>query len=188
MNDGINGIVKETINDGIKDVVKETINELERQGKIKNPSDKTPYQRTEALLYNLNSFYEAVEFHYQQIEILKSEGAPKKSKSITSFVANSGLREQKDETEIVEEKIEDEKKVIYRTRLLLGIVENAIRDLPDDKCPEIIELIYRDGKSIECVADEVGKSHVTVAKYRNIMVKTIATRLFPDDTIKDILY
>lgn len=175
-------------NTEIKEVVKETIVELERQGKIKNPSDKTPYQRTEALLYNLNSFYDAVQFHYQQIEILKKVGAPKKSKSITSFVANDGLREQKDEAEIVEEKIEDERKVIYRTRLLLGIVENALKDLPEDKCPEIINLIYRDGMTVERVAEEVEKSHVTVAKYRSFMVKTIATRLFPDETIKDILY
>ena len=175
-------------NTEIKDVVKETINELERQGKIKNPSDKSPYQRTEALLYNLNSFYDAIEFHYEQIELLKTAGAPKKSKSITSYVANSGLREIKDEAEIVDEKIEDEKKVIYRTRLLLGVVENALKDLPEDKCPEIIDFIYRERMNLEDVSKEVGVSHVTVAKYRKSMISTIATRLFPDETIKDILY
>lgn len=175
-------------NTEIKDIIRETLTELEKQGRVKKPQDKTTYQRAEALLYNLNGFYDAVEFHEQQIEFLKASGAPKKSKSITSYVANSGLREQKDDAEIVAEKIEDEKKVIYRTRILLSIIENAIADLPDEKLPEIIDLIYRDRMDIMSVADQVGKSHVTVSKNKKHMVGMIATRLFPDEAIKEILY
>ena len=172
----------------IRDIVKETIAELEKQGRIKKPNEKSAYQRAESLLYNLNGFYDAVDFHEQQIATLKEIGAPKKSKSITSYVANSGLREQKDDFEIVEEKIEDEKKVIYRTNLLLSILENAIADLPEDKMPEIIEMYYRDRMEIMAIAEEIGKSHVTVSKYRKQMVAMIATRLFPDEVIKEILY
>ena len=175
-------------NNEIKDIIKDTIAELEKQGRIKKPQDKTAYQRTESLLYNLNGFYDAVEFHEQQIEFLKEAGAPKKSKSITSYVANSGLRENKDESEIVEEKIEEEKKVIYRTRLLLSIIENAISELPEEKLPEIIDLIYRDRMDIMSVAEEVGKSHVTVSKNKKQMVAMISIKLFPDESIKEILY
>ena len=42
--------------------------------------------------------------------------------------------------------------------------------------------------TVEEVAEEIGKSHVTVAKYRKRMVNIVSTRLFPDETIKDILY
>lgn len=172
----------------VKNIITETLAELEKQGRIKKPQDKTAYQRTESLLYNLNGFYDAIDFHEQQIEYLKAAGAPKKSKSVTSFVANSGLREQKDDAEIVEEKIEDEKKVIYRTRILLAIIENAIAELPEEKLPEIIDLIYRDRMDIMSVAEEVGKSHVTVSKNKKHMVGMIATKLFPDEVIKEILY
>jgi len=172
----------------VREIVRDTITELEKQGKIKKPQEKTAYQRAEALLYNLNGFYDAVEFHEKQIEFLKEAGAPKKSKSITSYIANSGLREQKDDAEIIEEKIEDEKRVIYRTRVLLSILENAIGELPDEKMPEIIDLIYRDRMDIMSVADQVGKSHVTVAKNKKYMVGLIATKLFPDEVIKEILY
>ena len=175
-------------NTEVKEIIRETLTELEKQGRIKKPQDKTAYQRAEALLYNLNGLYDAIEFHEQQIDYLAAVGSPKKSKSITSFVANSGLREQKDDTEIVEEKIEDEKKVIYRTRILLSIIENAIAEMPDEKIPEIIDLIYRDRMDIMSVADQVGKSHVTVSKNKKYMVNAIATMLFPDEVIKEILY
>ena len=172
----------------VKEIVKETLAELEKQGRIKKPQEKSAYQRAESLLYNLNGFYDAVKFHKQQIEYLKAAGVPKKSKSITSYVANSGLREQKDDAEIILEKIEDEKKVIYRTNILLSILENAIAELPEDKAPEIISLYYRDGMNITDVAEEIGISHVTVSKNRKHMVGIIATRLFPDEVIKEILY
>lgn len=172
----------------VREIVKEAITELEKQGRIKKPNEKTAYQRAESLLYNLNGFYDAIEFHEKQIEILKSVGVPKKSKSITSYVANSGLREQKDEKEILDEKIEDEKRVIYRTHVLLNILENAISELPDDKMPEIIDCVYRDKMNIMDVAEEVGVSHVTVSKNKKYMVGLIATKLFPDEVIKEILY
>ena len=172
----------------IKEIIKETLAELEKQGRTKKPQDKTPYQRAETLLYNLNGFYDAIDFHEKQIEYIKEAGAPKKSKSVTSYVTNSGLREQKDDAEIVSEKIEDEKKVIYRTRILLNIIENAIAELPEEKMPEIIDYIYRDRMDIRSVAEEVGKSHVTVAKNKKSMVGQIAVKLFPEESIKEILY
>ena len=172
----------------IKEIVKETLTELEKQGRVKKPQEKTAYQRTESLLYNLNGFYDAIDFHEQQIATLKEIGAPKKSKSVTSYVANSGLREQKDDMEIVAEKIEDEKKVIYRTQILLNIIESAISELPDEKQPEIIDLIYRDRMDIMSVAEVVGKSHVTVTKNKKQMVAIISTKLFPDEVIKELLY
>ena len=175
-------------NTDVKEIIKETLTELEKQGRIKKPNEKTAYQRAESLLYNLNGFYEAIKFHEQQIEYLKAAGVPKKSKSVTSYVANSGLREQKDETEIIEEKIEEEKKVIYRTNILLSILENAIVELPEDKLPQIIDYVYRDKMNIADVAEEVGVSHVTVSKNKKHMVGIIATRLFPDEVIKEILY
>lgn len=175
-------------NTDIKEIVKETLTELEKQGRIKKPNEKSTSKRVEILLRKLNSLYDAIDFHEKQIEYLKTTGVPKKSKSITSYIANSGLREQKDDTEIIEEMIENEKKVIYRTRIQLSKLENAIAELPKDKFPEIIDLYYRDGMDIMSVAEEVGKSHVTISKNKKELIDIIATNLLPDEVIKEILY
>ena len=123
----------EEIKVDLQDVVKETLKELERQGKLKNPYEKSPYKKTETILYNLNSFYDSINFHRQQIDTIREYGLPKKSKSVTTFIDKGGSIERKDEMELLESKIAEEEKIIYRTQILLEIIENAIDEVSDEK-------------------------------------------------------
>jgi len=173
-------------NTNIQEIVRETINELERQGKVKKPSDKTPYQRTEAILYNLNDFYKGIDFHMEQIEYIKSYGTQKKSKSFTTYLGEEGYIEKKSELELIDEKIEEEKKVIYRTQLLLDVIENAIDAVEDEK--EIVTMLFRDKMTPTDVSISLGISESSVSRAKKAIINELARLLFPDALIKEYLY
>lgn len=170
----------------LQDVVKETLKELERQGKLKNPYDKSPYKKAESLMYNLASFYDSMEFHEKQIETLKEYGVPKRSKSVTTYLDKSGTIERKEEIELLEEKIASEQKLIYRTQIMLDIIENAIDSVIDDK--GIGDMLFRYGKTPSEIAEELQISESTVSVAKRKFIKALSVRLFPDGSLEEALY
>ena len=168
-------------------IVQETILELEKQGKIRKPSEKSAYQKTEAILYNLGSVYKAVDFHNRMIDELIEYGAPKRSKSITTFNSQGGYIEKKTEQEIAEEKAREEAITVHRTQLLLTIIEAAIQEIRED-LREALEMYYIDGMDLQLIADEIGVDVGTVSRRKKKATTELSIILFPDTNLKDGLY
>ena len=168
-------------------IIQDTILELEKQGKIRKQSEKSAYQKTEAILYNLGSVYKAVDFHNRMIDELLEYGAPKRSKSITTFNTQGGFIEKQTEQEIAEEKAMEEAKTVHRTQLLLAIIETAIQEIRDD-WREALEMYYIDGMDLQTIAEEVGVEVATISKRKKKATTELSIILFPDTNLKDGLY
>lgn len=170
----------------IQEIVKETLKELERQGKIKNPYDRSPYKKAESLMYNLQGFYISIEFHREKIEQIRKFGLTQKSKSITTYLDKSGTLEKKEELELIEEKLANEEKLIYRTRIMLDIIENAIDSVDDDK--GIAKMLFRDGMTPTQIADDLDISESAVSRAKSKFIRALSVRLFPDGSLEEALY
>ena len=163
---------------------KEVVSELKRQGLMRD-NKQTPFQKTEILLYNYNSFQEAIKDKYKRIETIKEEGLPGKSKSITSFPGNDSY-EIKSDNEKAEEKIELIEQSIAVTKNLISIVDDAIDKLKDDPYFEVIRLKYIEGCTREKLAEYFEVDVSTISRNKNRLINALQIRLFSDEVIFQI--
>ena len=175
----------EEIKVALEDVVKETLKELERQGRLKNPYEKSPYKKTETLLYNLSKFYASLEFHKNQIKTIREYGLPKRSHSVPTYLSN-GTLERKDARELIESKIAEEEKIIYRTEILLETIERAIETVSDEK--GIGYCLFVENRSTGEIMDALGVSASTISKEKAKFIREVSVVLFPDGALDELLY
>ncbi len=175
-----NKLIEETAQVTAKAVVLE----LKRQGLMKD-SKPTPFQKTETLLYNYNSFASAILDKYLQIETIQSEGLQKKSNSVTSF-SGQGVYDIKNDSEKAEEKIEAIEKSIQITKNFINVIDSALKVLEDDPYFDIIQMKYFDGKSREEIAEYYSVDVSTISRNKNKLINSLQIRLFSDEVIGQI--
>lgn len=163
---------------------KEVVSELKRQGLLKN-NRQTPFQKTETLLYNYNNFKNAINDKYEQIESIKCEGLPKKSKSIISF-SGSASYEIKSDNEKADEKIEAIEQSIQTTKNFIKVIDSTINMLKDDPYFEIIRMKYFESKTREEIAEYYNVDASTISRNKNRLVNLLQIRLFSDEVIYEI--
>lgn len=163
---------------------KEVVSELRKQGLLKN-NRQSPFQKTETLLYNYNNFKAAINDKYEQIEAIKCEGLPQKSKSITSFSGSASF-EVKSESDKANEKIESIEQSIQVTKNFIKVIDAAIDVLRDDPYFEIIPMKYFDCKSREDIAAFYDVDASTISRHKNRLVNLLQIRLFSDEVIYQI--
>lgn len=168
----------------IDEAVKKTASEFKRQGLLKD-NRRSPFQKTETLLYNYNNFKSAIDDKIEQIKGIKDEGLPQKSKSITSF-SSSPMFEVKSDSEKAEEKIESIEGSIQTTRNFIKVLDAAIDMLKDDPYYEIIRLKYFEEKSREQLAEHFECDVRTISRNKNRLVNLLQIRLFSDEYILQI--
>lgn len=169
----------------INETVSTAIYELKRQGLLKD-NTKTPFQKTEQLLYNYDSFKKVIEEKQQEIEQIKEHGLPQKSKSITAFVGGDGLRDIKSEMEAVSDRIAEIEKSIHVTQRFIDVVDNALNLIRDNAYYDIIPLKYFQGKTYEEIADHFDKDISTISRNRNKLINELKIKLFSDEVIHEI--
>lgn len=169
----------------IKDTASEVVFELKRQGLLKD-NTKTPFQKTEQLLYNYNSFKSVIAEKQKTIADIKENGLPKKSKSITSFAGGDGMRDNKMEQELIIEQIESIEKSIVVTLRFIKIIDDALDKLKDDKYFDVIPMKYFEGKTYEEIATIMEKDVSTISRNRNRLINELKIRLFSDEVIYEI--
>lgn len=166
----------------IKKAVDQTVEQLKRENMIVK-AEKTPYQKTEYLLYNYQNFKAAIKEKDDKIVDIETNGLPGTSRSITQY-GGSGTKEY----EIMEqEAIDSINRSIARTRKSIDLIERALKHIKGDKYYLIIESIYFQGKTLEETAQEIEKSIPTVARNRKRLINKLKIQLFSDDVIKELL-
>ena len=168
----------------IDETIQRYTSELRRQGLLKN-NKRTPFQKTETLLYNYNNFISAIQDKYEQIEAIKKVGLPKRSTSITTF-SSSPTYEVKSDIDKTEEKIESIEQSIQVTKNFISVIDAALNMLKDDPYFEIIRMKYFEGKTREEIAEHFDVDVSTISRNKNRLINLLQIRLFSDEVIYQI--
>ena len=173
----------------VKVAVSETIKLLEEKKLIKNKSDeKTAYAKTEQLLYNYRGFKRIVEERMQEIETLKTCGLPQKSKSIVEYSSRTGtVHGLATVEESVECAIKSVQESVQGTVQAIALIDKCMEAISTDPYYEILEMRYFEGRTQEDIADYLGVSQVSVSKNKNRLVRELSIRLFPDQSVQEMM-
>ena len=181
----LNGELLNLISHTVQKAVTETVLELKRQNLIVD-GRQSPFQKTETLLFNYNNFVAAVKDSEEQIREIRNMGLAKKSKSITSFMGDTGYVEVKSDLEKAEEKIEMIEFRIQTTRNFIKVIDDAVYALKDDPYYELIHLRYFEGRSRDEIAEYFDCDVKTVTRNKNRLINLLQIRLFSDEVIQHI--
>lgn len=176
---------EEQVKEIIHGAVSETVQELKKQGLIRDGA-KTPFQKTEQVLYNYNSFKTVVAEKQKTIEDVRRNGLPKKSKSITSFSGGDGLRDVKMEDEMVDDYVAELEKSVAVTAGFINIIDDALDKMRGDAYYQIIPMKYFELKTYEEIAVYYGKDVSTISRNRNRLINELKIKLFCDEVIREI--
>lgn len=173
----------------ISETAKQVVSELMKNNMIKNDR-RTPFQKTETLLYNYNNFNEAVKSRYEQIEEIKQVGLRKHSMSVIPTPNSSpGSSDNyiKTEQEKVNEKITEIENSIKVTRNFIDVINREINTLRSEKYFDIIPMKYFEGKTRDEIADYFNCDVKTITRQKNQLINKLQIKLFSDETIRYIL-
>lgn len=151
-------------------------------------SEKTAYQKTEQLLYNYNNFKRIIKERELEIENLRKYGVPTKSASIVEYSPRGGtasgivLPE-----ESVEAAIRNVQASVESTVQAIALIDKCMDALKVDPYYELLEMRYFEGRTQEDIAEYFGCSQVTISKNKSRLVRELSIRLFPNQTINEMM-
>lgn len=172
------------VNEIIEKTAQAVVSEIKKQNLLKE-NRQTPFQKTETLLYNYNSFKAAIEDKYKQINTIKLEGVPKKSCSITSF-PNGSKNYVKSDSEKAEDMIKGIENSIKVTTKFIEIIDSALDSLRNDQYFDIIPMKYFEEQTREDIAEYFDCDVKTVSRNKNRLINQLKIRLFSDEFIYQI--
>ena len=177
--------INETIEATAKAAASETVLLLKTENLLKNK--RNAFQKTEVLLYNYKKFKNIISEKDKQIKLIKRDGLPKKSKSITSWGGNTN-QEPESDMEKMENKIAEIEKSIAVTRRLMEVIDAALEKIVNDPYYEMIEMFYFKGAGRDAIAEYFECDTVTVYRNKKRIVDMLKMDLFSDDAITEIFY
>ena len=173
------------------------VNVLEQRGVIKagvmtvaneSKPEKSAYQKTEALLYNYRGFCRIVRDKQLEIEEIKKYGVPQRCGAMGERVQSSpvlnGIVLPDDTVEQAVQKIEDS---MRDTVAAISLIDKCMETLKGDQYYKILEMRYFEGRTQEDIALEFGVSQVTISNNKSRLVKELSIRLFPNQTVTEML-
>lgn len=173
-----------------KEISNIVLNELEARGFIKN--NYSTFKNVERILYEYPKLKASINEREKEISELKRYGIQEKSKSITGLSSNSMKKAKED---IIDDSIDNLKKHIFKTKVIIKHIESVINALKNDPYFDIIHLKYFEGKTHEQIAEYIDKknnkkettSTSTIAANKNRLIESIRPLLLPNDLIGELL-
>ncbi|MSA02928.1 hypothetical protein GKG47_14165 [Lactonifactor sp. BIOML-A3] len=179
----LKGATEKDIRDIVDDQMDNFIFKLRRTGLMKDDT-RTPFQKTEWVLYKYNEFLKVIASREKDIIDTEIYGVKQKSKSITSFGRANGYI--KDDDEKKEEKIKELSQENETTKKFINTVDTAIDTIRDDPWIEIISLKYFMGYSNVKCAELLECDEKTIRRHRNRLINTLSIQLFSDEVITSL--
>lgn len=179
--------IEEIIQQVAEETAKHTVLELRKQGMMKDDK-QTPYQKTETLLYNYNSFIAAIEDKKEEIEEIKMYGLKKRCNSVIPN-PGSGTKstEIRTEQQKEDEKIADIEASISSTKRFISIINEALDRLKyDEPYYEIVPMKYFQGKTYDDIAEHFHCDVKTIYRQKKTLINKLQIRFFSDDVINQI--
>ena len=185
-------IAKSDLEQIISLVVENTIKVLEDKKLLNKQSanEKTAYQKTEQLLYNYRGFQRIVRERQQEIEELRKYGVPQKSSG-----AMGGERVQSSRNvqgivlpeEAVEAAVHNVEASVQGTVQAIALIDKCLYALRNDPYYKVLEMRYFDGLTQEDIALEFKCAQSTISQNRNRLVRELSIRLFPDQSMSEMM-
>lgn len=168
---------------------------LEQRGLIGKPSananpktEKTAYQKTEQLLYNYNGFKRIVAERMQEIEDLRKYGVPQTCGAGGERVQNGNLPQGIVlPEESVEAAVRNVQASVEGTVQAISLIDKCMAALRNDPYYKILEMRYFEGRTQEDIALDFGCSQQTISNNKSRLVRELAMRIFPNQTVDEML-
>lgn len=179
----------ESISTTVDSKIREVFTEYGIENKIKRSDDESSFKKTEQLLWNYNEFKTVINSKYEQIEEIKRNGVPTKSKSILEYSnSGGGLPSGLTTTdEVVENAISGILEEISYLENAVYKIDSALTAIEDEPNSEIIDRYYFNKEKLEEIGESFGVSAQAVFKWKNKLVRKLAVYLFPKDSV-EVLY
>ena len=171
-------------------VVQNTIKVLEDKNLLKPQSanEKTAYQKTEQLLYNYRGFCRIIQESQQEIEDLRKYGVPGTCGGVKEYTNKGGMPQGLvlDE-ERVEAAVRNVQERVQGTVQAIALIDKSMAALKSDPYYRILEMRYFEGRTQEDIAIEFKCERTTIGRNKTRLVKELAMRLFPDQSMNEML-
>lgn len=179
--------IEDVIETVAKQTAKQTVFELRKQGMM-NDEKQTPFQKTESLLYNYNSFLAAIEDKQEQINEIEWQGLRKRSNSvIPSPGRGTKSIDERSNQDKIDERIAEIQASIATTKRFIGVINAALDKLRKSEIYyELIPMKYFQGKSNNEIAEYFQCDIRTIYRQKKRIVTKLQIRLFSDDTINQL--
>ena len=156
---------------------------------VEKKHEKTAYQKTEQLLYNYIGFKRVVQERMQEIEDIRVHGVPQRSST------GGGERVQSSRTvqgivlpeESVEAAVRTVEASVQGTVQAIALIDKCMSALSSDPYYKILEMRYFEGRTQEDIALEFGCSQFTISTNKTRLVRELSMRLFPNQTIDEMM-
>lgn len=169
------------------ETAKQTVFELMKNNMMKNDK-KSPFQKTEILLYNYNNFLDVIKNREEQIEELKQNGLRKHSISVLPAMSSAPHDNYiKTEQEKIDEKIAEIQFNILTTKNYISVIDKELNNLKNEKYFDIIRLKYFEGKTHDQIAEYYNCDVRTISRQKNNLINKLQIKLFTDESIRHIL-
>jgi DNA-directed RNA polymerase specialized sigma24 family protein len=171
-------------------VVQNTIKVLEDKNLLKPQSanEKTAYQKTEQLLYNYRGFCRIIQESQQEIEDLRKYGVPGTCGGIKEYTNKGGMPQGLvlDE-ERVEAAVRSVQERVQGTVQAIALIDKSMAALKSDPYYKVLEMRYFEGRTQEDIGVALGRDTGTISRNKARLVKELALRIFPDQSMKEML-
>lgn len=183
-------IDKQELVEIIATTVKETITQLGLVNANPKPvKEKSAYAKTESLLYNYRGFKRIVDERMAEIEDIKKYGVPQKGGAVVEYGGNCGgtprgivLPEESVEAAVcrIQHSVDDTVRVI-------SMIDRCMSQIKSDPYYDVLEMLYFEGRTQEDIAMTFGCSQVAISKNKSRLVRELAMRLFPNQTVNELM-
>lgn len=174
----------------IESIIEKAVKKATNVIKFKEHRDKqikrTPFKKTEELLYNYAAFMESIELKRQQIKTIKEYGCINKSKSVVKFDSTCSSLNIKDLDEKAEEQIQELEYRINNIKKFINVIDDALAKIKTDPYYEIILLKYVKNNTYEEIAEKLDKDVSTISRNKNRLINKLKTFLFAEEVLQDI--
>jgi DNA-directed RNA polymerase specialized sigma24 family protein len=171
-------------------VVNETIKVLEEKNLINKDksNEKSAYAKTEALLYNYRGFCRIIQESQQEIEDLRKYGVPGTCGGVKEYTNKGGMPQGLvlDE-ERVECAIRSVEERVRGTVAAIALIDKSMAALKSDPYYKVLEMRYFEGRTQEDIGVALGRDTGTISRNKSRLVKELALRIFPDQSMRELL-
>lgn len=157
-------------------------------GNANHKIEKTAYQKTETLLYNYNGFNKIVQERMEEIEEIKKYGVPKSTSMGGAISGKGGIAKGIVlEEESVEAAVRRIHNSVEGTVQAIALINNCMESLKNDPYYDILPMTYFEGRTQDDIATYFGVSQVSISKNKKRLVSELSIRLFPNQSINEML-
>jgi Txe/YoeB family toxin of Txe-Axe toxin-antitoxin module len=173
----------EVIRKAAEEASAQTVIKLQKS-KLMKDKNRTPYQKTESLLYNYPKFKEIIK---EREEVLSDDmNFFPKGKSADIVRYSKQPKGTKDIEKVIKENHDAYEISLERTKRSVKLIDDALNKIKSDPYYGIIPAKYFELKTHEQIAGIYSKDTSTITKNKSRLINELKINLFSDEAIEEL--